>query len=87
MMPEPQSFTPPEWVRQIQARGLDHALSVALDVFEPLGPLAAQLVWVAQPVLSVYLPHEALDDLAETLERPGGIEQMRAWLEERGDNG
>ncbi len=87
MMSDTQPFTPPDWVRQIQARGLDHALSVALDIFEPLGPLGAQLVWVAQPVLSAYLPREALDDLAELLERPGGIEQMRQWLEERGNRG
>ncbi len=87
MMSDSQSLTPPKWVEQLQSRGLGNALGVALDVLEPLGPLGAQLVWVAQPVLSVYLSREMLDDLAETLESPGGIGQIREWLEKRGDGG
>ncbi|MCC6803802.1 MAG: hypothetical protein IT319_13035, partial [Anaerolineae bacterium] len=38
-----------EWIRQIRARGWGDALSTALDVLEPLGPLGAQVLWVAQP--------------------------------------
>jgi hypothetical protein len=86
MMSDSKPRTPPEWVQQLRSRGLGHALGVALDVLEPLGPLGAQLVWVSQPVLGVYLSRDWLDQLAETLETPGGVEQLRQWLEGQ-DNG
>jgi hypothetical protein len=72
----------PDWIQQVKARGLGVALSTALDVLEPLGPLGAQALWVAQPVLGLFVTHQALDDLAEVLEQPGGIEQLRQMLED-----
>lgn len=72
----------PGWARQVRARGLDGAVHVALDVLEPLGPLGAQLVWIAQPALGLWIPREALQQLAETLETPGGFEQLRQQLDE-----
>jgi hypothetical protein len=85
MMSDSKLLTPPKWVQQIHSRGLNHALGLALDVLEPLGPLGAQLLWVAQPVLG--RNREMLNDLAEMLETPGGVGQLREWLEERGDSG
>lgn len=73
---------PPEWVQGAKARGLGHALGLALDVLEPLGPLGAQLLWTAQPVLGVFLSRDVVTDLAERLEAPGGIERLRQHLEE-----
>jgi hypothetical protein len=81
MMPESQQTSPPEWVRQARGRGLGHALGVALDVLEPLGPLGAQLLFVVQPVLGLWLPREALDGLARALEAPGGMAALREQLE------
>jgi hypothetical protein len=72
----------PDWIQQVKARGLGDALSTALDVLEPLGPLGAQALWVAQPVLGLFVTHQALDHLAEALEQPGGIEQLRQMLED-----
>ncbi|MEO8608569.1 MAG: hypothetical protein ABI690_11835 [Chloroflexota bacterium] len=71
----------PEWVEQARARGLGNALSVALDVLEPLGPLGAQLLWVAQPVLGIMVSRSMLDSMAQALEEPGGIERLRQQLE------
>jgi hypothetical protein len=81
MTPEPPS-TPPLWVTQLQARGLGGALSLALDVLEPLGALGAQLVWVAQPVLSVWVGRETVRSFAQTLETPGELEQIRHFLDQ-----
>ena len=81
MTAEPQDATPPEWAQQIQARGLSHALSVALDVLEPLGPLGAQLLWVAQPVLGVFIKPATLTSVAETLETPDKLEALRRFLD------
>jgi hypothetical protein len=86
MMSDSNSATPPEWVEAIRSRGLGQVMDSALDVLGPLGLLGAQLMWVAQPLLGRVISREALGDLAEILERPGGIEQLRAWLEERGDS-
>ncbi|MBI5668098.1 MAG: hypothetical protein HZC41_08820 [Chloroflexi bacterium] len=72
---------PPEWIQQARARGLGRALALALDILEPLGPLGAQVVWVAQPVAGLFVRHDALGDLARTLEQPGGVETLRAYLE------
>ena len=74
--------TTPEWVEQVKVRGLGHALGVALDVIEPLGPLGAQLLWAAQPVLGVIASRAALGSLAQALEEPGGIERLRRQLED-----
>ncbi len=71
----------PLWIQHIKARGLGHALSTALDVLEPLGPLGAQALWVAQPVLGLFVARETLGGLADALEQPGGVERLRQMLE------
>jgi len=80
MMSE-QPPSPPDWVKQIQARGLGDALGLALDVLEPLGVLGAQLIWVAQPVLGVWFKRDTVRSIAQTLETPGEVEQIRHFLE------
>ena len=81
MMSEQQP-TPPDWVKQLQARGLGDALGLALDVLEPLGVLGAQLIWVAQPVLGVWFNRDTVSNIAQTLETPGEVEQIRHFLEQ-----
>ncbi len=73
----------PDWIQQVQARGLDGALYTALDVLEPLGPLGAQLVWMAQPLFGLWIPRETMQHLAETLEKPGGFELLRQQLDDQ----
>ncbi len=79
---QPDERTPPEWVESVKARGLGHALSIALDVFEPLGLFGAQLLYTAQPVLGVFVRRSTLEEIAGLMEQPGGIEQLRQYLEE-----
>ncbi len=80
-----QQPTPPEWVTQIQSRGLGDALGLALDVLEPLGVLGAQLIWVAQPVLGVWFNRDTVHSIAQILETPGEVEHIRHFLEHRQD--
>lgn len=75
------STEPPEWVQQLRARGLGHALGTALEALEPLGALGAQVLWIAQPVLGLFVARDALDGLARALEEPGGVERLRGYLE------
>jgi hypothetical protein len=75
-----------EWLREIRARGWGDALSTALDVLEPLGPLGAQVLWVAQPAARLVGGWgEMLGALAQALEQPGGVERLRRALDDDTD--
>jgi hypothetical protein len=71
-----------DWIDEIRARGLTDALRVALDALEPLGPVGAQLLWVAQPVSGLVGGREIVGKLAEALEEPGGVERLRQLLDD-----
>jgi hypothetical protein len=72
-----------EFIQQVKARGWGDALSTALDVLEPLGPLGAQLLYVAQPAARMIGGWgDSLGVLAQALEEPGGIERLRQALDE-----
>jgi hypothetical protein len=60
--------------------GLDHFVGAVLDAAEPFGPLGAQLLWVAQPMLSLVVPREELGDLARLLDAPEGVAWFRSEL-------
>jgi len=71
------------WIDQIRARGWSDAFSTALDVLEPLGPLGAQLLLIAQPAAHLIGGWgDAFGALAEALEAPDGIEKLRKALDE-----
>lgn len=73
------------WRLRLQATPLAGLLALMLDVAEPLGPLGAQMLWVAQPALGLMVSREAVADLAQVLERPGGVAWLREQLVERGE--
>lgn len=75
-------MTQQDWIDQIKARGWGNAFSTLLDVVEPLGPLGAQLLWVAQPAMSLFGLGNTLADIAQILETPGGVERLRKELNE-----
>lgn len=81
MIPTPLDSDPPDWVQQARARGLTGALQLALDVLEPLGPLGAQVIWAAQPLLGTVVDRRLLYGLAQALDEPGGIAELRRHLE------
>ena len=70
------------WIEQAKANGLAQPLRIALDVLEPLGPVGAQMLWVAQPVAGLLGAREMIGGLAEALEQPGGVERLRYLLDE-----
>ena len=71
-----------DWIKQAKLRGLANPLRVLLDVLEPLGPLGAQMLYIAQPASRVLGMSDGVRQLAETLEEPGGIERLRQLLDE-----
>lgn len=72
--------TAPEWLLAARERGWGTAITVVLDILEPLGPLAAQLMLIAQPMASVFGGGPILRGLADTLDEPGGVERLRRHL-------
>ncbi len=71
-----------QWIDAVKARGWSHALTLALDILEPFGPLGAQMLWVTQPVLGLVVNRAALGGLAHCLETPGGVARLRQQLED-----
>ena len=70
------------WIQAAKARGWDDFARLGLDALAPLGPLGAQLVWISQPFLSLFVRREGLASLAEALETPEGLEALRRQLDE-----
>ncbi|HLY28524.1 MAG TPA: hypothetical protein VKQ72_19410 [Aggregatilineales bacterium] len=65
---------------RLHAAGLEGVTDVLLDVAGPLGPLGAQALWIAQPVLGLMLPSDEIDGLARVLESPSGVDWLRDAL-------
>ena len=68
------------WAERLRAAHLDHAVGAALDLCEPLGPIGAQVLWVAQPTLGLFVPRGEVASLARLLESPGGLAWVRDQL-------
>lgn len=67
------------WSKRLHTARLDGLVGVLLDVTEPLSPLGAQILWIAQPTLGLLVPREEIATLARLLEKPEGM----AWVREQ----
>lgn len=67
------------WSKRLHRARLDGPVGTLLDVCEPLGPIGAHLLWIAQPTLGLVMPREEVAALARLLEQPDGL----AWLREQ----
>jgi hypothetical protein len=71
-----------DWITQVKTRGMTNAVNIALDVLEPFGPLAAQMLFVLQPTFGIFGLKSAVEDIAQALDQPGGIETLRQRLKD-----
>ena len=71
-----------DWVQQAKARGLAVPLRVLLDALEPLGPVGAQLLYIAQPAASLWGGAQMVGHIAAALEQPEGVEHLRQLLDD-----
>lgn len=69
------------WRERLQHMGLLDFAGLLLDVAEPLSPIGAQLLWVAQPTLSLLVAPEKVAFWAEKLQDPQQIASLREQLE------
>lgn len=54
---------------------------ILLETGRPLALLAAQFIWLAQPVLALFYPRHSIGQLAQVLEEPDALSQLIAELE------
>jgi hypothetical protein len=69
-----------DWIEQIKLRGMSNMLNLAFDVLEPVGPLAAQVLYVLQPALGFPVLRSAVEEIANALDEPGGLDVLRDRL-------
>ncbi|MCH7662347.1 MAG: hypothetical protein IH859_00565 [Chloroflexi bacterium] len=69
------------WIEQLHNRGLSKFAATMLEAAGPLNLIAAQFIYMAQPVLRGILPTKDLNALANMLEDSGEtglfVEQLR----------
>lgn len=69
-----------DWIEKAKQRGYGGVLSVLLDTIEPIAPIVAQGLWVFQPLAGLWNRSSTIQVLAETLETPDGINELRHYL-------
>ncbi len=70
----------PDWIDSLKVRGGAPYALLTLDVIEPIAPVLAQVMWMAQPLAGLWGGREDTRDLAELLEAPDGIDRLRRRL-------
>jgi hypothetical protein len=66
----------------IERRGWRLPALAALEAGRPLALVGAQLVWLAQPALSLILSASTIGQFARLLEEPAALDSLMARLEE-----
>jgi hypothetical protein len=69
----------------IQEHNLRLPLLLMLETGRPLAFLGGQLLWIAQPALSLILPGQWIQQTAQLLEEPEAVTALIARLDEIGD--
>ena len=72
-----------DWIETVKRRGHAPLLLTLLDVIEPIALALAQGLWAAQPLSGLWHGRQAVRELAEWLEEPDGVEQLRQRLTDK----
>ena len=65
----------------LSRRGLNMPALIIIEAGHPLSFLGGQLLWVAQPVLSLFMPSKKVAQLALLLEEPDAVRSLKKKLE------
>ncbi|MFC1959753.1 hypothetical protein ACFLYO_03480 [Chloroflexota bacterium] len=68
------------WGVRLRDWGLDGLVMALLEAAEPLSPLGAQALYVAQPTLKLLLPSAGVGQWARLLEDPANVAWLRSCL-------
>ncbi|MDE2774313.1 MAG: hypothetical protein OXI77_00100 [Chloroflexota bacterium] len=72
------------WIKHAKRRGGAPLLLTLLEAMEPLAPALAQGLFVAQPLANLWRGGDALRELADLLEEPDGLRELRRQLADDG---
>ena len=72
------------WIDHAKRRGSAPILLTMLEAIEPLAPVLAQGLLVAQPLANLWRGGDALRELADLLEEPDGLRELRRQLTDDG---
>jgi hypothetical protein len=80
--PDTERWTPRlrRWSHTLNQTGLGRVVGLLLDAAEPLSPIGAHVLWIAQPTLGLFTSREDIAALARLLEQPGGLAWLRGQL-------
>jgi len=70
------------WARHLQRWGLSQPAAVLLEAGGPITILAAQFVYLGQPLLNSFLPTDQWRAAGEMLENPQACRSFAAFLRE-----
>jgi hypothetical protein len=70
-----------QWAARIQRWGLTGLMGAFLEAAGPLAPIAGQALYVAQPTLGLFMSRQSITDLAQWLDQPEGLADLRRALE------
>ena len=63
--------------------GLHTSARIALEAGRPIAFIGGQLLWIAQPALSLLLPAQKVRQTAHLLEEPAAVDALIARLEQK----
>jgi hypothetical protein len=65
---------------RLEQLGLTNFAVLCLDVLEPVSPFAAQVLWVMQPTLGIFINRQQVGDWAQLMEDPERVAELREQL-------
>jgi hypothetical protein len=70
MLPSPALS---RWIKRLQDMGMAGIAGALIEAGAPLAPLLGQILYVAQPTLSLFVPRKSIDVWAEWLDQPANL--------------
>ena len=82
MAPSSTSQDERTWAARLQRWGLDELTPIFSEVLRPLGAIGGQLLTLASPLLTTFIPDDRLDQIVEMLDDPDRWEQFARSLDQ-----
>ncbi len=72
------------WVDRFRRWGLGNSAPLLLDVLGPLGLIGSQMIIMAKPVLTAFVPGVQIDQFTALIEDPDRLARLRRAIEVEG---
>ena len=69
------------WIDRAEARGMGGMIRLLIDIATPFSIIGAQVLWIMQPLATLFGKGSAIGDLAKWLEQPDSLRGLRARLD------